>query len=71
MKFPVAENFRVGPLESDCLFLSLDYITLGELISCAVPRPLHLENGGDEDAGVAEDSLGLICKMLRTEIGTQ
>lgn len=46
-------------------------MTLGKLITCAVPQSSHLEDGDeDDDARVNEDSLSFICEMLRTESGT-
>lgn len=68
MKFPVAERIKVGPL-SQTARLNRDYITLGDLL--IVPLAPHRESGGDEDAGVGEDSQSVVCRMLRTEIGTQ
>ena len=65
MKFPVAERFRVGALESDCLPLTRGYMTWDEIISCPGPQSPHLESGDDDDvASVNKDSLSLICEVL-------
>lgn len=65
MKFPVAERFRVGAVESDCLSLTLGYMTWDEIISCTGPQSPRLESGGDDNvASINKDSLSLICEIL-------